>query len=457
MSKIINRRSFLKLAGLTATGVTLAGCAPAATPTTAPAATTASSTVATPVKKFKKDLLNIPIWWGPGDVEQIQKLYDQEFTPQTGVKVKFEFIGSDYNPTVFTRLTGNDPYDLLTYNADSVPAYLDKGALLSLDDLIARDKFDLTDIDPKALDQWTHNGKLYGLSNDMGSFHCYFNVDLFKKAGLEVPKPTADWTWDELLKLAKALTIKSGDQITQYGFAANGCNWCWELWPNLNGGAHIWDEKLKVCKLDDPAVVEAFTFYQDLMYKENVALRPGGVKVGPNDLFIAGQVGILLDGTWQTGYFRDKMADVKFTWDVGMPPHKGSSYGIPNFTAGWSIPKVAKDVDASWAALQLYASPKFNDFMRNFSVIPVRFSAVKAAYFYQWPNKPPQGLTGDFYAQMKKMGASRRHLKYNLGSDITASLKELDLIYSNEKKPADILPGIAKNINAVLKTRPWNV
>jgi multiple sugar transport system substrate-binding protein len=451
MSKLMNRRNFLKLAGLTGAGVALVGCAPAATQ--APPAATATTATA---KKFKKDVLNIPIWWGPYDVEQIQKLFDTSFTPDTGVKVNFEFIGTDYVPTVLTRLTGNDPYDLITYNADTASQFVSKGALLPLDELITRDKYDLTDIDPKALDQWTHDGKLYGLSNDMGTFHCYFNVDLFKKAGLEVPKPTDDWTWDDLLTYAKKLTVKNGDQITQYGFAALGVNWCWEIWPNLNGGTHIWDEQLKVCTLDDPAVVEAFQFYQDLMYKENVALRPGGVKVGPNELFLAGQVGILLDGTWQTGFLRDKMADVKFTWDVGMPPHKGSTYKIPNFTAGWSIPKVAKDPDASWAALQLYASPKFNEFMTNFAVVPVRFSAVKAAYFFQWPQKPPQGLTADFYARLKEMGASRRHLKFDLGSDISASLSKLDLIYSNEKKPADILPEIAKEINAALKTRPWN-
>lgn len=454
MNSQFTRRRFLKLAGLAGAGTILASCAPAATPT--PAAAQASGPTAESPKKFKVDHLTIPIWWGPHDIEAVQGLFDTRFTPDTGLTVKFEYIGSsDYVPTVFTRLSGNDPYDLVAYNADTASQFVAKGALLPLDDLIKKNGVDLSDFDPAALEQWTHDGKLYGLSNDLGTFHAYFNVDLFKKAGLEVPKPTETWTWDKLLEYARALTVKEGDQIVQYGVSSNAVTWAWDIFANLNG-AHIWDEKLSKSTLDDPKVIEAFQFFQDLMYKEQVALLPGASKLGPHELFAAGQLAILLDGTWITGFLRDKMSEIKFTWDVGLLPTNATPAFIPNFTAGWSIPSVAKDPDASFAALQLYASETFNEVMTNFAVVPVRFSATKKAYFYQWPERPPEGLTSEFYAKLKELGVSRRHLKFDLGSDIVASLAKLDLIWSNERQPADVLPEIASEINQVLPTRPWN-
>lgn len=448
MSTKLTRRTFLQQVGLVGAGLALASCAPAAAPGEGGAPS-----------KYKKTDLIVPSWWAPHEIEGAEKAFQTTFKEQTGLNVKYEFIGSDFHAKVFTNLASGAPYDVITFNADSVPQYLEKGVLLPLDDLIARDKYDTTNFFPNVLEQWNHDGKLYGLSNDLGSFHCYFNKDLFKKAGLEAPKPTDDWTWDQLAEWSKQLTVKEGDQTTQYGFAATGAQWCWELFPNQNG-AFVFDEAMTKSLLDDLAAIQGFEFYQKLMYEDNSTLRPGATKVGPNELFLAGQLAILIDGTWQVGWLRSKKDEVKFAWDVGVPPHNVSAtkHFVPNFTAGWVIPKTAQDIDASWEATKFYASDTFaKDVMFvNLSGLPTTKSALEGAWFAQWPENPPEGLTKEFYAKLVEQGASRRHLKFALGSEINASLEKLGLIYSNEQKPADLLPGLAEEITKELADRPWN-
>lgn len=451
MSRRITRREFLTRSSLAGAGALLASRAPSVF---------ANPLAGTARRQFTKTELTVPSWWAPHEIAGAEAAFAEYFTPETGITVKYEFIGADFNTKIFTNLTSGEPYDVITFNADSVPPYLARGVLMPIDDLAARDNLDLDDFDPKAIEQWTHDGKLYGLTNDMGSFHCYFNLDLFEEAGITPPKSTEEWTWDQLREWAQALTKKEGDQIVQYGFAAVDTQWAWETWPNLNG-AFVFDEGLTQSLLGDPLVIEAFQFYQDLMYVDNSALRPGAIQVGANDLFIAGQLAILLDGTWQVGYLRSKKDEVKFRWDVGLLPHNASAteYYIPNFTGGWVLPAVAQDVDASWEAMKFYASKTFAEEVMfvTLSSLPTRKSALEGGKFYQWPDNPPEGITPEFYGILLEQGRSRRHLKFDLGSEVGASMSKLDLIYSNEQKPGDLLPGLAEEVTAALSQRPWNM
>ena len=460
----ITRRKFLKLAGIAGGASLLAGCAPAATPTAeptkaapvVPAATTASSTGC----KFKKCKLTVASWWGPHEIAGAEKSFAGTFKQQTGIDVKYEFItNAEFNAKVLTNLSGSDPYDVVTYSADFVPAYIEKGILLPLDDLIKRDKFDLSNIQPAALEQWMYDGKLYGLTADMGSYHFYFNKEHFAKAGITPPKPTDEWTWDQLREWAKALTIKKGDQIVQYGFAGTGGQGAWDAYPNMNG-AFMFSEGMKKALMDDPKVIEALTFYQNLIHQDGVALKPGSTPTSEQDMFLAGQISIMFGGTWRLGYYRSKKAEMKFDWDVALPPHNATAkeWFIPNFTAGWTIPKNAKDIDASWEAMKFYAGDTFakEAMFTSLSGLPTTKTVLAGAWYAQWPQNPPPGLTKEFYSAVLQHGRAQRHLRYSLGPDITAAMKQLDLIYNGQEKPANLLPKMAADINKLLLERPWN-
>ncbi len=403
-------------------------------------------------------VVKIPSWWAPHEIRGAEKFFDEEFTPKTGIKVQYEYIGESYFEKLWTRIASGNPYDIMTFNADMVQEFIDKGALMPLDDLIKRDKYDLRDFFPITLEHWRgrKDGKLYGLSNDMGSFHFYYNANLFKSAGLPFPK--YPWTWDKFLSYAQRLTKDAnGDgRIDQWGYIGAGGQDAWNIWSGTNG-AFLFNKEVTKCLIDDPKVIKALQFYQDLTYKYKVAPPPELIQLTSGDTFLAGNVAMMLDGTWQVGYLRDKGA--KFDWDVVLPPRGPDTdrIYIPNFTAGWVISKGAKDPEAAWAAMKSYASKEFAEevMFKTLSSLPTRRSALRSGKFYQWPERPPKGLTPEFYGQMIKFGEPIHHYPYNLGPKIRATLTKLDLIGTGQKPAEPVCKEVAKEVNELLKEMPW--
>lgn len=455
MSTGLSRREFVKLTALVVAGLPLTRCNPgdANVPTLVPTSTGRP-------RNFNKNKLTVAVSWAPYEIEVANKCFAEKFTKDTGIEVAMEYVPSDsLNAKVYTNLLSDSPYDIISVDSAWVPNALEKDVLLPLNDLIDRDKFDYSNYVPVAVDAWKYDGKIYGLPADMYAFHAFFNLDLFKAAGLEVPTPTEEWTWDQLRDLANKLTIRNGGQITQYGLGFQ-TNWMWDFWPNMNG-AFLFEDGMKSAKLNDPAVIEAFEYYQSLVYDDKVALGLKDDEGYIGDLFLAGQVAIMFEGTWATGYFRSVKNDMKYKWDVGLLP-KGPSATIKHYTPSdslaWVLPKAAQDVNASWEVIKFQAGDVFaQDVMfKALSGLPCTKTALEGAWYAQWPDNPPQGQTREFFTKVLDMCAPLQYARFDLGPNVMSGMSQLDLIYSNERKPTDLLPGLSDQVTAYLRERSWN-
>ncbi len=70
---------------------------------------------------------------------------------------------------------------------------------------------------PGALDGWKWKGKYFGLPTEISNYCLYINNRLFRKAGLD-PQKDYPKDWDQMLEVARKLTVRDGGQITQRGF-----------------------------------------------------------------------------------------------------------------------------------------------------------------------------------------------------------------------------------------------
>ncbi|MES4785598.1 MAG: ABC transporter substrate-binding protein, partial [Nitrospiraceae bacterium] len=88
----------------------------------------------------------------------------------------------------------------------------------------------------------------YGLPYDGGSMALFYNKDLFKAAGLKDLDPETPATWDEILNLARQLTLdmngkRPGEsgfdprRIKQYGL--NPAQWAFQAYIYAWGGEVI--------------------------------------------------------------------------------------------------------------------------------------------------------------------------------------------------------------------------
>jgi len=139
-----------------------------------------------------------------------------------------------------------------------------RAAILNLQPLLEADpSFTTDDFYPQVLEQFTWQGQLWGLSAEVEPYFIEYNKDLFEAAGLDYP--TLDWTPDDFLALALALTRGEGDD-KQYGFVPEAYegNALPLILERL--GARLIDKSVDppAFSFDDPSTIEALRWYAEL-------------------------------------------------------------------------------------------------------------------------------------------------------------------------------------------------
>ncbi len=146
------------------------------------------------------------------------------------------------------------------------------------------------------------HGEYYGLPIGSGCLALYYNVKLFKDAGLDPDKPPK--TWKEMIEYAKKLTKRhKNGRLETAGLAlgspefGQGWNYILDSLIPQNNGKVINEEGTKVL-WNTPEGIEAFSFYTDCItkYKVNSYLFPK-----PSEAFKLGKCGMMIDGNWAIG------------------------------------------------------------------------------------------------------------------------------------------------------------
>ena len=189
-----------------------------------------------------------------------------------------------------------------------------------------------------------------------GAMVLYYNKDLFDAAGVDYP--TADWGWNEFRAAAKALTIRDGDAITQFGFAG-GDWWPWYMTFMIqNGGAVLDADGQPVINSDEN--VEALEFYHDIVFKDGSAPTPvdyanlGLADTQADPLFVQGKLAMVATGFWSVPYY-DSIDGLN--WDVS-PIWQGEVQATPAFFSGLAVSAASKHPDVATEVVQFLTSPE---------------------------------------------------------------------------------------------------
>lgn len=123
---------------------------------------------------------------------------------------------SDLETSFQTSRTSGQQPDLMLWDRFNTATNSIKGYLYPIDDLIERDSVDTATFYASAMQEMTYDGKTYGLPVDVDVWGVYVNMDFVEEydatasAGDKIASLlTADWTWDDLLAVAKALKSTS--------------------------------------------------------------------------------------------------------------------------------------------------------------------------------------------------------------------------------------------------------
>ena len=282
----------------------------------------------------------------------------------------------------FTKLqtalpTGTGP-DVFWMNI-SAPDYIEPGLLLDITDRIEEAGIDMSKFPEAVTGMYEVEGRIYGIPKDYDGTAVYYNKAIFDEMGGEYPK--ADWTWEDMLATAQALTNE-----THYGIVANpDGNSGYQNYVFQNGG-NLMDEN-KMPTVNSEPVVEAIQFLHDLMYKYKVS--PTGaeqLEFGYSDMFISGQTAMITDGSWNVNKYYEAMGDDFQIAELPQNVQKGATtHGV-----AYVIAANSSNTDAAWEFVKFAATKEAQEATAK-SAIPA-YEGAAEVWKTLYPNQDVQIL-----------------------------------------------------------------
>jgi multiple sugar transport system substrate-binding protein len=277
--------------------------------------------------------------------------------PHIKIRMNSSLGDAGYDAKLLTLIAGKMAPDLFHVTQQNFPFYAAKDVILPIDDFLRRDgELSGGAFYPQVTDGMRHKGRLLGLPSDFSTIVMLYNQDLFDRFGVAYPEP--DWTWDDYLRITRALTRDTDrDGHTDvYGTVNPSSYNRWPAWVWMNGG-DLFTPDLKRCTLDSPASVEGLRYYVDLSLTHKVAPTPAQ-SLGQDfeDLFTSQMAAIIPDSRFAYKRFLRKRG-LKFRWDLAPMP-RGRTRATTFIWGGNCILKSTRRPQEAWEFLKFLSGPE---------------------------------------------------------------------------------------------------
>ncbi len=392
--------------------------------------------------------VKVAFWGSPEEIDIITHSISDWQQAHPHIKIIFEHTPyTGYDSKILTRVAGGAAPDIIATEVDYFVTFATKNVLEDLTPFMSAEKdFPKEDFFASILDRFTVDGKIYALPRDVAPFACvFYNKQLFDDAGLAYP--TDDWTWDDMLRLARALTKKDENgRVTQYGFYG----WAWQNFVYGNGGGLVDDVKKPTrTMIDDPKSIQGLQFYSDLINLYNVMPTPvalANMGMGVDLMFAGGRLAMFLSGIWETPGLRN----YNFKWDVAMFPK--NSQGVRAFGSGgsgYAILKSSKNKQEAWEVIKALTSANGQKRLAEKGL--AQPSRVSVAESDAWAKNPaPSENKKMLNEAVKYVTFSPFHPKWREVQE-KYLLPKLDLVFNGKKTAEEVAKEVAPQINAALQ------
>lgn len=243
------------------------------------------------------------------------------------------------------------------------------------------------DFFPITLEAFTWQGTVMCIPQNISSLVVYYNEDLFDAAA--VPYPADDWTWEDFLSAALALTQDTdGDgQTDQYGLGIEATLFRLAPFVWQNGGEIVDDPanpaQVALTRLPAQQALEWFTALQTVHHV--VPTRIEEASLDSESRFLAGTTAMYLNSRRGTPTYREIEA---FTWDIAPLPRGVEQAGILHSDA-YCLAAATPNKDAAWTFVEFANSAEGQQIIAHSGrTVPSLIEVAESAAFLD-PSLPP--------------------------------------------------------------------
>jgi multiple sugar transport system substrate-binding protein len=293
------------------------------------------------------------VFGDPAELAAYQRLVEAFEAQHPEIDVELGHVPGqqDYRQRLAADFSTGEPPDVMLLNYRRFAQFAASGGLAPLGPYLAQsDLLHEPDFYAPTLESFTFDGQLWCIPQNISSLVVYYNRDLFDAAGLAYP--TGDWTRDDFVALARALTrdLDGDGQIDQYGAG---------LSPNLfrlapfvwQDGGELVDDPANPTRLtlDSPATLAAFQWFVDLQVKEGVVPDAvAEVAESSESRFLNGRTAMYFNSRRGVPTYR---TITTFQWDVAPLPNGPRPSGILH-SDGYCLAAKTQDKAAAWTFIE---------------------------------------------------------------------------------------------------------
>lgn len=308
------------------------------------------------------DTVTIKVWsWQKPMTESWDKIFDAYEAANPGVKVEFTgYASTDYPTVLKTGLTTADGPDIaMLHPYNSIDQYVTAGQLSPL----TRTQIPglATGFSKDSLKASEYDGKQYGVPFALQTVQMYYNRDIFKKAGVTVPKTPEQF---------KAMLPK----IQSAGFTPISITGkdAWQLVNVFDGivgpvyGGRSWVEGARAgtSKASDAAFRKALTEFTG--YEKYFPRFVTGVDYTTSQtLFSSGQAAMYPGGAWELAGFQKANPNLKIGV-FSVPASRGKTSPTWGYEDGsFGLSSKSANTQEALKLLQWFTTKEFGQLFTN--------------------------------------------------------------------------------------------
>jgi multiple sugar transport system substrate-binding protein len=474
MGRLLTRRNFLRASLGAAGAATLAACGATPTPQVVEKVVTqvvqgtpqvVKETVvvketavvekevtvaAAPTEKAK--IVVYECCWNADHIKAGKALYEtfRQNNPNLDVEDFWPLPDQGWLEVLLAKVAANEQIDIIWWCA-AYQKFAQDGRLLDLQPLLDADqsfKLEGTFFDPSidyCYDKPGRKGPVWGLPTNYATVLLWYNIDMFDKAGVKYPDD--NWTYDDLLTAAKALTKVGADGTTEeWGFTMSSDAWYYEPIIKAMGGGIV-DVDGAGCLLTKKESVDALQWLQDLLWKYKVQPLPENTAaMGEDAMFISGKLAMVIRPEWAQFNFLPPHQSEGLKYGVALMP-KGPAGRVTNYWPGiTSITSSCKAPKAAWEVAKFITSDQYQRTMTVF--LPESPAARIETTTYRFTDYDKYPDDRHALLESPKYG-SLYYEEMRYGNEMTNILKPaMDPVWLNQAKPAEVVGPICDQMTA---------
>ncbi|MEU6408770.1 sugar ABC transporter substrate-binding protein [Microbispora sp. NPDC046933] len=303
--------------------------------------------------------------------------------PDITIKIS-QSAWDQYWQNLTTQMVSGGAPDVITMQASNYPQFVANGQLLDIQPMVTADKVDLSQYWPGLAGLWVKDGKRYGLPKDWDTIAIVYNVDMAKKAGVDMSgltwNPADGGTFEKAI--ARLTVDANGRRGDEPGFdktkvAVHG------IVPELNDGSqgqNGWGD-LAVSNgfsfidknpfgtryfYDSPKLAETADWFRSLADKGYATPYDKTSSLGPDTMLNAGKGALGITGSWMIRTYLDSKSQ-KFAFaplPTGPQGRKSAFNGLADVIYAGTEHK-----DAAWKWVKFLGSTACQDIVADNAVV----------------------------------------------------------------------------------------